>query len=244
MNSKQLFFFSLILLSVAMGMHWFKNRPKARPVKSNRPRVALNLSDLQLQDGTEASSTSETGEDTTEQPEEGQEGEETSTDGSDAAEGEETGEPPAGGDEGSETASGTTEVASAAVDLMDSDPVIIALKKMPRNPFERSPYAQLVEQLRMAMDAKDEPEAKKAVSLLTAAFSATIQTESELVAVIDRSLFRKGETFQDKKITDIKPEYVTMENDSGIFLLPKTGVNININPEDGTYTVEDNYHKN
>lgn len=240
MNSKQLFFFSLILLSVAMGMHWFKNRPKTRPVKSNRPRVALNLSDLQLQDGTEASGTSETGEDTTEQPEEGQETPIDETEG----DGEETGEPPADGEESPDAASGTTEIASAAIDLMDSDPIIVALKKMPRNPFERSPYAQLVEQLRMAMDVKDEPEEKKAVSLLTAAFSATIQTESELVAVIDRSLFRKGETFQDKKITDIKPEYVTMENDSGVFLLPKTGVNININPEDGTYTVEDNYHKN
>ncbi len=243
MNSKQLFFFSLILLSVAMGMHWFKNRPKTRPVKSNRPRVALNLSDLQLQDGTEASGTSEAEGTPTEQPEDGQEGEETPADGVEG-EGEETGEAPADGEEGSETASDTAEIASAAVDLLDSDPIIVALKKMPRNPFERSPYAQLVEQLRMAMDVKDEPEEKKAVSLLTAAFSATIQTESELVAVIDRSLFRKGETFQDKKITDIKPEYVTMENDSGIFLLPKTGVNININPEDGTYTVEDNYHKN
>jgi hypothetical protein len=222
-------------------MHWFKNRPKTRPVKSNRPRVALNLSDLQLQDGTEATDTAAV-EGDPEQPV-GQEGEETPTDGTETGE-TETGEPSSGGEEGSETASGTTEVASATIDIMDSDPIIVALKKMPRNPFERSPYAQLVEQLRMAMDVKDEPEEKKAVSLLTAAFSATIQTESELVAVIDRSLFRKGETFQDKKITDIKPEYVTMENDSGIFLLPKTGVNININPEDGTYTVEDNYHKN
>lgn len=243
MNSKQLFFFSLILLSVAMGMHWFKNRPKTRPVKTNRPRVALNLSDLQLQDGTEATDTTTTEGEDSEQPGEGQEGEETPADGTETGE-TETGEPDSGGDEGSETASGTTEVASAAVDIIDSDPVIIALKQMPRNPFERSPYAQLVEQLRMAMDVKDEPEEKKAVSLLTAAFSATIQTENELVAVIDRSLFRKGENFQDKKITDIKPEYVTMENDSGIFLLPKTGVNININPEDGTYTVEDTFQKN
>lgn len=225
-----------------MGMHWFKNRPKTRPVKTNRPRVALNLSDLQLQDGTEATDTTAVENGNPDQPEEGQDGEETPA-------GEtETGETGTGeatsGNEGSETASDTTEVASAAVDIMDSDPVIMALKKMPRNPFERSPYAQLVEQLRMAMDVKDEPEEKKAVSLLTAAFSATIQTESELVAVIDRSLFRKGESFQDKKITDIKPEYVTLENDSGVFLLPKTGVNININPEDGTYTVEDNFRKN
>lgn len=231
-----------------MGMNWFKNRPKTRPVKSNRPRVALNLSDLQLQDGSEASDSASIadGEQSGDGESSGEDGEtttETGETGDGEAEGE--GNETATGDgENPETASGTTEVASAAVDLMDSDPIIIALKNMPRNPFERSPYAQLVEQLRMAMDVKDEPEEKKAVSLLNAAFSATIQTESELVAVIDRSLFRKGETFQDKKITDIKPEYVTMENDSGVFLLPKTGVNININPEDGTYTVEDNYHKN
>ena len=235
-----------------MGMHWFKNRPKTRPVKSNRPKVALNLSDLQLQDGTEASgsATIADGEPSDDGENSGEEGEATTETG-EAGEGEgegdgegENGEKTADGEEGSETASDTTEIASAAVEIMDSDPVMVALKQMPRNPFERSPYAQLVEQLRMAMDTKDEPEEKKAVSLLTAAFSATIQTESELVAVIDRSLFRKGENFQDKKITDIKPEYVTMENDSGVFLLPKTGVNININPEDGTYTVEDNYHKN
>ena len=241
MNSKQLFFFSLILLSVAMGMHWFKNRPKTRPAKTNRPRVALNLSDLQLQDGTEATDTTAVENGDPDQPEEGQEGEETPAGETETGE---TGTEATSGNEGSETASDTTEVASAAVDIMDTDPVIMALKKMPRNPFERSPYAQLVEQLRMAMDVKDEPEEKKTVSLLTAAFSATIQTESELVAVIDRSLFRKGESFQDKKITDIKPEYVTLENDSGVFLLPKTGVNININPEDGTYTVEDNFRKN
>jgi len=241
MNSKQLFFFSLILLSVAMGMHWFKNRPKTRPVKTNRPRVALNLSDLQLQDDTEASDTAAIEGNDPKQPGEGTEGE--NPDAPATGDGE-TAEPDAGAEKDPETASGTTEIASASIDLLDTDPIIVALKKMPRNPFERSPYAQLVEQLRMAMEAKAEPEEKKAVSLLTAAFSATIQTESELVAVIDRSLFRKGETFQDKKITDIKPEYVTMESDSGIFLLPKTGVNININPEDGTYTVEDNYHKN
>jgi hypothetical protein len=147
MNSKQLFFFSLILLSVAMGMNWFKNRPKTRPVKSNRPRVALNLSDLQLQDGSEASDSAAIGEG--EQSGDGEnsgEGGDATTETGEAGEGEGEGEgsETTGDEKKPEIATDTTEIASAAVDLMDSDPIINALKNMPLNPFERSPYAQLV----------------------------------------------------------------------------------------------------
>lgn len=232
MNSKQLFFFSLILLSVAMGLNWFKNRPKTKPVKTNRPRVALNLSDLQLQD---EETQTETGEPATET--------ETPVEGDTS--GEENPDVVTDGGETDDTASSTVEVASSTLDTSDplvSDPIILALKQMPRNPFERSPYAKLVEQLKMALEVSDQPIEKKAVTLLTAEFSATIQTARELVAVIDKRLFRKGESFQDKKITDIKTEYVSLEADGAVFLLPKTGVNISI-AEDGTYTVDDSFHK-
>ncbi len=237
MNSKQLFFFSLIILSVAMGMNWFKNRPKTKPAKSNRPRVALNLSDLQLQDEGAQVEPAE-GSETAEIPGETGEGEIAG----------ETGEPEIASGEvdiAGETASGSTELASGTADTSDplqSDPIILALKQMPRNPFETSPYAQLVEQLKMAQEISNEPVAKKSVALLTAEFTATIQTARELVAVIDKRLFRIGETFQDKKITDIKTEFVSLESDSGIFLIPKTGVTINI-AEDGTYTVDDSFQK-
>ncbi|EKD83965.1 MAG: hypothetical protein ACD_39C00333G0001, partial [uncultured bacterium] len=46
---KKLFFLSLIILSVAMGAHWQKNRPKTKAGPA-KPRVALNLQDLQIQD--------------------------------------------------------------------------------------------------------------------------------------------------------------------------------------------------
>lgn len=238
MNSKQLFFFSLILLSVAMGMNWFKNRPKTKPVKSNRPRVALNLSDLQLQDEGTQTETS-TGTDTDSKTGEGEatgEGEEPTEGDTETATDDEI---------ETEAASSPVDIASGTLDASDpmtSDPIITALKAMPRNPFETSPYAQLVEQLRMASEVSDAPVAKKTVTLLKAEFSATIQTPRELVAVIDKGLFRKGEEFQDKTITEIKTEYVSLESDGGIFLLPKTGVNISI-AEDGTYTVNDSFHK-
>ncbi len=224
-----------------MGMNWFKNRPKTKPARANRPKVALNLSDLQLQD-----------ENAQEQPGEGTEPGETAGEPGEGEEPSETGEPGGEGDpetatggegETGETASETVEVASATTDILLSDPVIIALKAMKRNPFERSPYAKLVEQLKMAQEATSEPVEKKSVALLPAEFSATIQTARELVAVIDKRLFRKGEMFQDKKITDIKTEFVSLESDSGVFLIPKTGVTINI-AEDGTYTVSDTFHKN
>jgi hypothetical protein len=220
-----------------MGMNWFKNRPKTKPAKTNRPRVALNLSDLQLQD---ESSTTETGEI-------GTPGDQPGTDAAGVADiPAEGGEETASGDgENDQTASETVSIASSTIETTDpllTDPIIIALKQMPRNPFERSPYAQLVEQLKMAMEVTDEPVEKKSVTLLNAEFSATIQTARELVAVIDKRLFRKGEAFQDKTITEIKNEYVSLESDGGIFLLPKTGVNISI-AEDGTYTVNDSFHK-
>lgn len=244
MNSKQLFFFSLLLLSVAMGMHWFKNRPKTKPVSKNRPRVALNLSDLQLQDEGQQSSTGEgeiAGEG--EIPIEPGEGE-VASDTGEIVDGEPVTDPSASGT--TDLASATTDLASGSTDVTDpmlNDPIILALKSMPRNPFERSPYAQLVEQLRMASDIPPEEEEKKIVSLLTANFSATIKTSTELVAVIDSRLYRKGDLFQEKKISEITTELVSLKANGAVFLIPKTGVTVNI-AEDGTYSVVDSFQKN
>ncbi|MDD2998836.1 MAG: hypothetical protein PHV05_07205 [Candidatus Riflebacteria bacterium] len=222
MNSKQLFFFSLLLLSVAMGMHWFKNRPKTAPQIMDRPRTAINIGDLQLQDGSEQ--VTETGSETADIDKK-------------------TGQ-------GTETASGSSTLpASETVTIEDpltSDPVIIAFKNLKRNLFEKSPYSKLAEEAR-ALSGKTEEisdtTVKKSVSLLTANFSATINIRNELVAIIDSRLYRKGDVFQDKKITEILNELVVVENKNARQLIPKTGVNISI-AEDGTYTVEDSFHKN
>lgn len=239
MNGKQLFCLSLIFLSIAMGMHWQKNRPKVKPKKPTQNRVALNIDDLQIQDDIKDPSAQEP----------------LAPDGTDVMAPDTPLDPDliasatnigtTTGDIASisgEIASGS---ASAPVELdpLMADPIIASMRAMARNPFERSPYAKLVEEIRAREGIKDEVVEKKNVKLLTANFSATIGTKKELVAVIDSKLYRKGELFQDKKITEIKNELVSLENGADLFLIPKFGVNVKI-AEDGTYSVEDNFHKN
>ncbi|GAB4275458.1 MAG: hypothetical protein Kow0029_16630 [Candidatus Rifleibacteriota bacterium] len=241
MNGKQLFCLSLIILSVAMGMHWFKNKPKKKKKVSDRPRVALNLDDLQLQD---------------EEPNKKQDKKEpsgsTDTDNNQDSPDETSPEnhgSPDSNENGNETAaSGTSEIPDTASTTEElnpelNDPIIIALKSMPRNPFETSPYAKLVEELRAAEDAPEEEVIKKTTNLINANFSATIKTKNELVAIIDSRLYRKGDLFQGKEITDIKPELVFLDTASQLFLIPKVGVKVDI-ATDGTYTFEDTFRKN
>ncbi len=222
---KKMFFLSLIILSVAMGINWQKNRPKTKPGKV-KARTALNLKDLQLQD----------------EPT-GVDGEQIArvdnTD--DISEGENPDNPKKLDEE--ETPEDTTSEATATADVGSDDQIIFALQNMRRNPFERSPYAQLVIELQKKEEITAQPIEKKSVKLLNANFTATIETRKELVAVIDSRLYRKGELFQDKKISEIKAELVSLESGRDTFLIPKSGVNVSI-AEDGTYTVVDNFHKN
>lgn len=237
MNGKQLFCLSLILLSIAMGMHWHKNRPKTRPPKPSQSRVALNIDDLQLQDEDK---------EPTDQAPEGENGE---VDPDNPDQSAENASDTINADASGELASTTEEIAAAnatesrVLDPVLDDVVVAAIRNIPRNPFERSPYAKLVEEIRAREGIKDEVVEKKNVKLLTANFSATIGTKKELVAVIDSRLYRKGEVFQNKKITEIKNELISLESGSDMFLIPKVGVKVNI-AEDGTYSVEDNFHKN
>lgn len=241
MNGKQLFCLSLIILSVVMGLHWFKNRPKERKKPKDRPRVALNLDDLQIQDGENPEDIPEDNPEDNPPPDEND---------PENPENPEDGEPPPDdavpGDEAS--ASGTTDlaaIASAGSELPPelNDPIIIALRTMQRNPFEVSPYAQLVERLRELENKPEEVEIIKTTKLLQANFTATIRTRKELVAVIDSRLYRKGDSFQDRKITEIDPEMVKIDTPSSLFIIPKVGVEVNI-ATDGTYTFEDSYRKN
>lgn len=245
MNGKQLFCLSLIILSVVMGLHWFKNKPKTRKKSNDRPKVALNLEDLQIQDGNE------------ENPDDGgKEGDEPGTDQGDEGNDQQSPDDQPG-DEGDSpddkppedaTATGTTELvdnASGPADLPPelNDPIIVALRTMQRNPFESSPYAALVEKLREEEEKPEEEEIEKQTRLLSAEFTATIKTRKELVAVIDSRLYRKGDRFQDKIITEIAPELVSLDTKTDLFLIPKVGVAVNI-ASDGTYTFEDSFRKN
>jgi len=236
---KKLFFLSLIILSVAMGIKWHKTRPPTKKGPA-RQRVALNLQDLQLQDDANAGSGDKSAPDPNGEGGEPPEGENEEPVEGDPENGEGTGEPPEDADpeEGEKIASGPSNL-----DPLLEDPIILALKKMKRDPFERSPYAKLVEDLQKKEEMAAMPVEKKSVQLLPANFTATIETRKELVAVIDSRLYRKGDAFGDKKIAEIKNEIISLESGKDTFLIPKRGVNVNI-AEDGTYTVEDSYHKN
>jgi len=235
MTGKQLFCLSLILLSVAMGLHWNKNKPKPRPKQTGQKRVALNIDDLQLRDNL----------DNEQKENEPADEEEIETDPESPDEEADPDDTDPKKSPGSSTTN-ETDVASGSqpVDELNNDPIVASLRSIPRNPFEASPYAKLVEEIRALRNLPADVEIeKKSVKLLNANFSATIATRKELVAVIDSRLYRKGELFQDKKITEIKNEVVSLEQGNDLFILPKVGVNVNIS-EDGTYTVEDNFHKN
>ncbi|MBU1109834.1 MAG: hypothetical protein KKB51_24345 [Candidatus Riflebacteria bacterium] len=236
---KKLFFLSLIVLSVVMGMHWLKNRPKIRP-KQARERVALNLQDLQVQDK-EPGETKNPDDNPPKQgnPDQGDENSDTGK-----PEGADSQNNPDNPDESNTPAEVKPgDVIADGDDPLMADPLIIALRSMRRNPFEHSPYAQLVQELQKKEEIASKPGEKKSVKLLTANFSATIQTRKELVAVIDSRLYRKGEFFQDKKISEIKSEIIALESGTGTYLIPKRGVNVSI-AEDGTYTFVDNFRKN
>ncbi len=256
MNTKQLFFISLIILSVAMGMNWFKNRP-ARPKKkpNQAPRQAVSLSDLQIQENNEkdeedeeieekestASQTSKVYEgEVEEEEEEGEEGE-----------GEE-GEKPEGeqGTETGELASGTTDINASDSQPLDNplkdDPIMKDYFQLTRNPFETSPYAQLVEKLRIEAELATRPkeEIKEEIivpKIMNARFTGTIETARGPKAIVDGSLYEKGNELNGCIVKEIKMNMILLESGNEKWLLPKTGVDIQIDKETGNYSVTDNF---
>ena len=254
MNTKQLFFISLIILSVAMGMNWFKNRP-ARPKKkpNQAPRQAISLSDLQIQEKdnekdedeeddekeekeSTASQTSKVYEGEVEEEEEGGEGEE--------------GEKPEGEQGSGELASGTTDINASDSQPLDNplkdDPIMKDYFQLTRNPFETSPYAQLVEKLRIEAELAARPkEVVKEViivpKIMNAKFTGTIETARGPKAIVDGSLYEKGNELNGCIVKEIKMNMILLESGTEKWLLPKTGVKIDIDSETGEYSVTDSF---
>ncbi|MGM0600251.1 MAG: hypothetical protein ACQETH_10595 [Candidatus Rifleibacteriota bacterium] len=237
MNGKQLFCLSLVILSVAMGIHWFKHKPKTRKRPTRRPKVALDIKDLQIQDENKQGNEEETpvedlGDDNQEEQEQATETEELP-------------------DETQETskATDTTEIATASdTEELPSeldDPIIAQFHNIKRNPFEKSPYAELVEELRAQQELENQVEEVtiKPIEVMNANFSATIKAQNKLVAIIDSRLYREGDQFQQKPITKIEPSLVTLDTNSTLFLIPKVGVQVDV-ATDGTYTYQDTFREN
>ena len=249
MNTKQLFFISLIILSVAMGMNWFKNRP-ARPKKkpNQAPRQAISLSDLQIQENEgqkeeddEDEDEKEDKESTASQTSKIYEGEVEEEEG-----GEEEGEKPEGEQGTGELASGTTDINASDSQPLDNplkdDPIMKDYFQLTRNPFETSPYAQLVEKLRLEAElaARPKEEIKEVVivpKIMNARFTGTIETARGPKAIVDGSLYEKGNELNGCIVKEIKMNMILLESGTQKWLLPKNGVDIKIDSETGEYSV-------
>ena len=262
MNTKQLFFISLIILSVAMGMNWFKNRP-ARPKKTppKAPRQAISLNDLQLQEKDDEKEEKEDDDD----EKDGDQKEKENKEGNKTYEGEveeETEEENEGENEdenkeengeekpNSEIASGTTELNASDTQTLDNplkdDPIMKDYFQLTRNPFETSPYAQLVEKLRLEAElaARPKEEVKEEViipKIMNAKFTGTIETARGPKAIVDGGLYEKGNELNGCIVKEIKMNVILLESETDKWLLPKTGVTIEIDKDTGEYNITDNY---
>ncbi|NLI75295.1 MAG: hypothetical protein GX442_02490 [Candidatus Riflebacteria bacterium] len=229
---KRLFFLSLIVLSVAMGVNWFKNRPKIKP-KPKKAAVAVSLDDLEIASQTTpvasapGAATAEGSEDA---PGAGP-GEEQPID----AAASQSAHPE---DHAEAVTSAPSHVAS------DVDPVIQAFTDLPRMPFEPSPFLEMQRVAGTVQQSGTEEEKKvvKTTRIIQAPFMGTIETPTNLMAILDSRLYKAGDTFQDLEIKKIERHLIIMEDASGTVLIPKRGVVVNV-ASDGTYTYDDTFGK-
>lgn len=218
MNSKQIFFFSLIVLSVVMGVDWYKHRP-IKPKTPQAARTAINIDEIEPIEDNDSPETEPN--QTSTKPDDGSDVEESQT-----------------------PESVVLKPKSKIEELAQTDPVIASFLSLKRNPFEVSPYAKLIEQLKKKAEAEavkvNQPKETAKVTRLNSVYSASIAIGTTLMAVIDSKTYKEGEIFNDMRIKEIKPEIVLLEKNNDKFLIPKRGVNLVIS-EDGSYSIEDTY---
>lgn len=224
----RLFYLSLLILSLAMGVQFSKNRPKTVPKQPKRPAASINLDDLDLHRPDDAASPS---------------ADATIASGTEAPDWETA-------SASAETATGPEDIAtqdSASAARPHEDPVLFAFSILPRNPFEPSPFAKMVEQAQAsaaAMLAVNPSRASrtKPTEVMATSFGGTIETKNALVAIIDRKVYRTGEVYLGKTIRKIEKTHVTLDDPEKIYLLPKIGVKITLSSD--TLSVVDEFMKN
>lgn len=240
-----------------MGLNWFKHRP-AKPVNKDKPssktRQALNYKDLEINENKKDDEEEEENEKEKENEEKEKQEKQEQEQASKKYEGEvteENEEEENGSSETNETASETADITASETITVENplkdDPIIQDYFKMARNPFETSPYAQLVEKLRIEAELAAKPvvQEKKIVKvpriMSNARFNGTIETERGPKVIVDGNVYEKGNELNGCIIKEIKPNLIILESNTDKWLLPKTGVKININPETGDYSVDDDF---
>ena len=266
MNSRQFFFVCLILLSIAMGAKWLKNRPKTPQKPSSKTRQAVSFNDLQVRETPDEDDESEESDkdssnkksksqaDSEANKEENESDKETLDEGEEEEEEEETEKEVSPENPEQQIASDTMPITASDTLVLDSplkdDPIMQEYFKITRNPFETSPYAQLVEKLRLeaelaiaASQKKDEIKEVKKVTVISNALTGSIETSKGLRAIIDGNLYLKGDMYRQHKITEINNEVVIMDTESETFIVTKPGVMVNIDEKTGEYTITDTFEQ-
>jgi len=229
---KRLFFFSIIVLSVFMGLDWWKNRPK--DVKKPKKKI---IRPIEVGDASETVGTSEVGSMTAS---------ETSSATSEIA------------SQVIEVASGT--VAASGSGEIASPAEVVASAAAPANfdpwdivdthLFEKSIYSKMLEEAGKKMSSSGNAGStfasrKKGFQILSAPFRGIFETDKELIALIGGEMKRVGGEWDGKTITNIGTDVITLEDASFVYRIPKEGLVISLNASEGTYSiVEDKIIKN
>jgi len=243
---RKLFYLSLIILSIAMGLDWQKNRPKTSPLEKKKPPVArpVNVDDEGSEEGSDGELLANaSGTATASGTANASDSEDVEGEGSDEGSGSGKGSG-SGSGAGSGSAHPPAEIAASPTLALDADPILAAWKTLKRSPFAPSPFKKMAEEAKnkAASEGVTLPGISiKPTSVLAAQFSGIVETDKELIAVIDKRLYRKSEDYANKKIKRIERDLITLEDEKSIYLLPKTGVQLEVNASGTISKRLDNY---
>lgn len=254
---KKLFFLSLILLSVVMGLNWYKTKPKKniKPLlknssdnlnKSNQGKFQENKQDkIKTNESNNIFSDEDANVSSVV----------SSTTIASSSEEEQEAEKNASDNVSKQIKDIQNNKASVANDTIDNpnvsqkDPIILAFERLKKDPFAPSPYTQMLKEAEKKkqqdlISSANKPLAisTKPISLLNRNFLGTIETSGKLLAIIDGRLYKTGDLYNDIPILRVDKQIVLLENEEGRYIIPKKGVNVNI-ASDGTFTIEDNFMK-
>ncbi len=224
--AKRLFFLSLIILSVAMGFNWWKER--AKMVRKPKIKIQKPVEFVEPENGSETVIAAG-----------GETASETASGTGDPGEASET----AGVASGTETASGTAELASGTASspaaITNQDPVLAGWDALPRNPFEKSVYSIMLQEAGKTQADTGEVSVvskKKTFKVLSAPWSGIFETDSSLKAQIGGNFYMVGDIYEDKTILKIGTGAITLDDASFVYLIPKKGMTANVS-SDGIYII-------
>ncbi len=236
----RVFFLSLIILAVAMGVHYQRYGPK-KEIKPRKP-VTIPTDSRRIPVPDDVTSGSDDG-NFASAPMSAASGTPSMDDFQLTASSTGMGSEGGSHGDGSENAAGSHETADVKG---GADPILLAWSNLNRNPFEGSPYEKVLSEKRQNQGNGSGSEegsgslavTKKPTKALEAGYSGSIMLDSGVVAFIGRENYRVNDLYERKKITKIEPTLITLEDDEAVYLMPFRNYKVAI-ASDGSYSMID-----